>query len=117
MAMNRGFLYLLAIIDWASRRVLAHRVSISMTPDFCVEALEEAIAKYGPPEIFNIDQGSQFTCNDFTNVLKALAGQTLDTAYYRKHSIQTGSVKLIRVTHPAARSAFVASDACARQRG
>jgi putative transposase len=69
--MKRGFVYLVAIIDWATRRVLAHRVSISMTPDFCVEALEEAIAKYGPPEIFNSDQGSQFTSNDFTKVLKA----------------------------------------------
>ena len=69
--MSRGFVYLVAIIDWATRRVLAHRVSISMTPDFCVEALEEAIAKYGPPEIFNSNQGSQFTSNDFTKVLKA----------------------------------------------
>ena len=69
--MRRGFVYLVAIIDWATRRVLAHRVSISMTPDFCVEALEEAIAKYGAPEIFNTDQGSQFTCDDFTDVLKA----------------------------------------------
>jgi putative transposase len=69
--MKRGFVYLVAIIDWATRRVLAHRVSISMTPDFCVEALEEAIAKYGAPEIFNSDQGSQFTSNDFTKVLKA----------------------------------------------
>jgi putative transposase len=69
--MSRGFVYLVAIIDWATRRVLAHRVSISMTPDFCVEVLEEAIAKYGPPEIFNSDQGSQFTSNDFTKVLKA----------------------------------------------
>jgi putative transposase len=57
--MRRGFVYLVAIIDWATRRVLAHRVSISMTADFCVEALEEAIAKYGTPEIFNTDQGSQ----------------------------------------------------------
>jgi putative transposase len=69
--MSRGFVYLVAIIDWATRRVLAHRVSISMTPDFCVEALEEAIIKYGAPEIFNSDQGSQFTSNDFTTVLKA----------------------------------------------
>ena len=69
--MRRGFVYLVAIIDWATRRVLAHRVSISMTADFCVEALEEAIAKYGPPEIFNTDQGSQFTSDDFTEVLKA----------------------------------------------
>ena len=69
--MAKGFVYLVAIIDWATRRVLAHRVSISMTVDFCVEALEEAIAKYGPPEIFNSDQGSQFTSHEFTNVLKA----------------------------------------------
>ena len=69
--MRRGFVYLVAIIDWATRRVLAHRVSISMTADFCVEALEEALAKYGTPEIFNTDQGSQFTSDDFTKVLKA----------------------------------------------
>jgi putative transposase len=69
--MKRGFVYLVAIIDWATRRVLAHRVSISMTTDFCVEALEEAIAQYGPPEIFNTDQGSQFTSEEFTRVLRA----------------------------------------------
>ena len=67
--MRRGFVYLVAILDWATRKVLAHRVSISMTSDFCVEALEEAIAKYGTPEIFNTDQGSQFTSADFTRVL------------------------------------------------
>ena len=67
--MHRGFVYLVAILDWATRKVLAHRVSISMTTDFCVEALEEAIARYGPPEIFNTDQGSQFTSADFTRVL------------------------------------------------
>jgi len=50
-----------AVIDWASRRILSHRVSITMEADFCVEALEEALAKYGKPEIFNTDQGSQFT--------------------------------------------------------
>ena len=71
--MQRGFVYLVAIIDWATRRVLAHRVSISMTPDFCVEALEEALANYGTPEIFNTDQGSQLTSKDFTDVLKAHA--------------------------------------------
>jgi putative transposase len=69
--MKRGFVYLVAIVDWATRRVLAHRVSISMSTDFCVEALEEAIAKYGAPEIFNTDQGSQFTSEEFTGVLKA----------------------------------------------
>ena len=69
--MRRGFVYLVAIVDWATRRVLAHRVSISMSTDFCVEALEEAIARYGRPEIFNTDQGSQFTSAEFTGVLKA----------------------------------------------
>ena len=54
-----GWVYLCAIVDWASRRVLAHRVSISMDAAFCVEALEEALARYGQPEIFNSDQGSQ----------------------------------------------------------
>lgn len=71
--MKRGFVYLVAIVDWATRRVLAHRVSISMTPDFCVEALEEAITNFGTPEIFNTDQGSQFTSQDFTDVLRANA--------------------------------------------
>ncbi len=68
--MKRGFVFLVAILDWATRRVLAHRVSTSMTTDFCVEALEEAMAKYGRPEIFNTDQGSQFTSEGFTQVLK-----------------------------------------------
>jgi len=67
--MARGFVYLVAIVDWFSRRVLAHRVSITMEADFCVEALEEAIGKYGKPGIFNSDQGSQFTGEDFTGVL------------------------------------------------
>jgi putative transposase len=66
-----GWVYLCAIVDWASRRVLSHRVSISMEPAFCVEALEEAFSKYGKPEIFNSDQGSQFTCDAFTEALKA----------------------------------------------
>ena len=69
--MRRGFVYLVAIMDWATRKVLSHRVSISMSTDFCIEALEEAIAKYGRPEIFNTDQGSQFTSAEFTGVLKA----------------------------------------------
>ena len=68
--MKRGFVYLVAILDWATRRVLSHRVSISMTSDFCVEALEEAIAQYGEPQIFNTDQGSQFTSEEFTGVLR-----------------------------------------------
>jgi putative transposase len=67
--MRRGFVYLAAVVDVFSRRVLAHRVSITLEVDFCVEALEEALAKHGKPEIFNTDQGSQFTSIDFTSVL------------------------------------------------
>lgn len=67
--MARGFVYLAAVVDWFSRRVLSHRVSITMEADFCVETLEEALAKHGRPEIFNTDQGSQFTSLDFTGVL------------------------------------------------
>jgi putative transposase len=69
--MARGFVYLAAVVDWFSRRVLAHRVSITMEADFCIEALEEALAKHGAPEIFNTDQGSQFTSAAFTGVLIA----------------------------------------------
>jgi transposase InsO family protein len=69
--MARGFVYLAAVVDWFSRRVLAHRVSITMQADFCVEALEEALAKHGKPSIFNTDQGSQFTSEVFTGVLIA----------------------------------------------
>ena len=67
--MRRGFLYLVAIMDWASRRVLAWRLSNTMDADFCIEALEEAMARHGRPEIFNTDQGSQFTSPRFTDVL------------------------------------------------
>jgi len=67
---RRGFLYLVAIMDWASRHVLAWRLSNTMDARFCVEALNEAMAKYGKPEIFNTDQGSQFTSFEFTGVLK-----------------------------------------------
>ena len=68
--MRRGFLYLVAIMDWATRKVLAWRLSNTMEAEFCVEALKEALAKFGPPEIFNTDQGSQFTSYEFTQVLK-----------------------------------------------
>ena len=69
--MARGFMYLVAIMDWASRRVHAWRTSNTLTTDFCVEALQEAITKYGTPEIFNTDQGSQFTSFEFTQVLQS----------------------------------------------
>ncbi len=59
--MRRGFLYLVAIMDWATRKVLAWRLSNTLDASFCVDALNEAIAKYGKPEIMNTDQGSQFT--------------------------------------------------------
>ncbi len=68
---QRGFLYLVAIMDWASRHVLAWRLSNTMDASFCVEALNEALAKYGKPEIFNTDQGSQFTSFAFIGVLKS----------------------------------------------
>jgi putative transposase len=67
--MARGFLYLVAIIDWYSRRVLSWRLSNTLETSFCVEALHEALRRYGSPEIFNTDQGSQFTAEDFTSVL------------------------------------------------
>ncbi|MFH3478636.1 IS3 family transposase [Xanthobacter variabilis] len=67
--MAKGFVYLVAIVDWFSRKVLSHRISITLEADFCVEALEEALARYGKPEIFNTDQGSQFTSQAFTSVL------------------------------------------------
>jgi putative transposase len=67
--MARGFVYLAAVVDWFSRRVLAWRLSITMEAAFCIEAVEEALARYGRPEIFNTDQGSQFTSHGFTRVL------------------------------------------------
>ena len=67
--LKRGFVYLAAVIDWKSRYVLSYRLSNTLTPDFCVEALEEALT-YGTPEVFNTDQGSQFTSDEFISVLK-----------------------------------------------
>jgi putative transposase len=67
--MARGFVYLAAVVDWFSRRVLAWRLSITMEVEFCLEAVEDALAKYGRPEIFNTDQGSQFTSAAFTDLL------------------------------------------------
>src|SRR5260370_7409902 len=67
--MVRGFVYLTAVVDWASRRALAHRVAITLESCHAVEALEEAFAKYGLPEIVNTDQASQFTANQFTDTV------------------------------------------------
>jgi putative transposase len=68
--MRHGFQYLVAIMDWASRKVLSWRLSNTMEADFCAAALEDALACYGKPEIFNTDQGSQFTSDTFTDALK-----------------------------------------------
>ena len=68
--MAKGFVYLAAVVDWFSRRVLSWRLSITMDTSFCVDAVEEAMERYGAPEIFNTDQGSQFTSEAFTGLLK-----------------------------------------------
>jgi putative transposase len=67
--MARGFVYLFAVLDWASRRVLAWRLSNTLTTDFCLDAVQEAVVRYGTPEIFNPDQGCQFTSQEFTGLL------------------------------------------------
>jgi putative transposase len=69
--MSRGFMYLVAVMDWHSRKVLSWRVSNTLDTEFCVEAVEEALSRYGAPDIFNTDQGAQFTSNDFTELLKS----------------------------------------------
>jgi putative transposase len=69
--MKAGFVYLVAIMDWYTRRVLSWRLSNTLDTSFCVDALEEALVRFGQPEIFNSDQGSQFTAEDFTKVLRA----------------------------------------------
>ena len=69
--MHRGFVYLCAVLDWASRRVLAWRLSNTLTTDFCIEAVQEAITRAGVPAVFNTDQGCQFTSLEFTGLLKA----------------------------------------------
>jgi putative transposase len=68
--MARGFVYLAAVVDWFTRRVLSWQLSITMEAEFCIEAVEEALSKYGRPEIFNTDQGSQFTSAAFTGLLQ-----------------------------------------------
>ena len=68
--MKRGFVYLFAVLDWASRRVLAWQLSNTLTTDFCLEAVQEAITRAGTPDIFNTDQGCQFTSREFTGLLK-----------------------------------------------
>jgi len=71
LPMKRGFVYLAVVLDWYSRRILSFRLSNSLTTDFCIEAVEEAIARHGRPEIFNTDQGCQFTSCDFVTLLQS----------------------------------------------
>jgi len=68
--MDRGFMYLVVVMDWYSRKILSWRISNTLDSDFCVQALKEALSRYGKPEIFNTDQGAQFTSRDFTQSLK-----------------------------------------------
>ena len=68
--MRKGFVYLAAVLDWATRRVLSWRLSNTLTTDFCLEAVEDALGRYGTPDIFNTDQGSQFTSSDFVDLLR-----------------------------------------------
>ncbi len=68
--MRKGFVYLASVLDWATRRVLSWRLSNSLTTDFCIEAVEEAIQRHGKPEIFNTDQGSQFTSTEFIGLIQ-----------------------------------------------
>lgn len=109
--MRRGFLYLVAVMDWATRKVLAWRLSNTMDVEFCIEALEEAMARYGKPEIFNTDQGSQFTSPRFTGVLTGVGirvsmdgrGRWMDNVFIERlwrslkyecvymHAFETGS--------------------------
>ncbi len=90
--MQGGFLYLVAVMDWATRRVLAWRLSNTMDTEFCLEALNEALERYGTPQIFNTDQGSQFTSIAFTAALKDAGircsmdgrGRCLDNAFIER---------------------------------
>src|SRR4051795_5405704 len=112
--MRRGFLYLAAVMDWATRKVLAWRVSNTMEVEFCLEVLEEALARYGRPEIFNTDQGSQFTSPRFTGLLQQAGvrismdghGRWMDNVFIERlwrslkyecvylHAFETGSVSV-----------------------
>ena len=78
LPMRKGFLYLVAIVDWFTRKVLAWRISNTLEAEFCLEALNEAIHKFGPPEIMNTYQGSQFTSFDWTDRLRRAKTQVLD---------------------------------------
>jgi len=118
LPMAKGFMYLVAIMDWHTRKVLSWRVSNTLEPDFCVEALEEALARYGSPDIFNTDQGAQFTSKAFTGVLKTHGvqismdgkGRWLDNVFVERlwRSVKYEDVYLRAYETPAALSAGLA---------
>jgi putative transposase len=109
--MHRGFLYLVAVMDWATRKVLTWRLSNTLDVEFCLAAVEEALARFGTPEIFNTDQGSQFTSPPFTGLLSEASvrismdgrGRWMDNVFIERlwrslkyecvylHSFETGS--------------------------
>ena len=82
--MQKGFLYLVAILDWYSRRVLAWELSNTLETSFCLQALKKALDTFGAPEIFNTDQGAQFTSNDFTGVLLSHPGSLKPPPFRRR---------------------------------
>jgi putative transposase len=106
--LEQGFVYLVAIIDWYSRYILSWKLSISLESEFCVSVLEEAIKKYGKPEIFNTDQGAQFTSNNFISILIQHAimismdgkGRALDNVYIERfwRSLKQEKIYLIILT-------------------
>ena len=113
---QRGFLYLVVVMDWATRRVLSWRLSNSMDAGFCVDALNEALARYGKPQIFNTDQGSQFTSLDFTTVLTGAKitismdgrGRCMDNIFIERlwRSLKYEAVYLHELTSDNSQSAF-----------
>ncbi len=108
--LQQGFVYLVAIIDWYSRYILSWRISVTLEAEFCIAALEEAIEKYGKPEIFNTDQGSQFTSENFTSLLHQNAikismdgrGRALDNIFIERfwRSLKQEKIYLIILTTP-----------------
>ena len=107
LPMARGFVYLFAVLDWASRRVLAWRLSNTLTTDFCLDAVQEAVVRYGTPEIFNTDQGCLFTSQEFTGLLthhgiqismdgKGVEGQRVHRATVEEPQIRGGLFARVR---------------------
>jgi len=114
--LNHGFVYLAAVIDWHSRCILSWRVSIRLDNDFCVEALDEALERYGQPEIFNTDQGVQFTSDDFIKVLQGRGikismdgrGRALDNIFIERFWRSLKQEKIYRMELQAVKDAKAA---------